>query len=106
MPLRARIEQIDGPGGALAANLDAGDLVADFERQVEMRLGLARASRQREGYFAKRLAPAGDGPDQAGARAFGSARDPGSEPASLTGGLVEGKRRIVSLRAERYDAAR
>ena len=106
MPLRARIEQIDGAGRALPANLDAGDLVADLERQIELRLGLARSTRQREGHFAERLAAAGDGPDHASARAFGSAQDPGGESASLACGLVQRKRRIVPVRAEHQDAAR
>ena len=37
----ALVEQLHGAGGTLAGNLDAGDVVADLDRQLELRLGLA-----------------------------------------------------------------
>ena len=43
MPLRAGIEQMDGARGSFARDLDARHLIADLERQIEMRYGLVRA---------------------------------------------------------------
>ena len=37
------VEQLHGAGGPFAGNLDARDIVAEFDRQVEARLGLAIA---------------------------------------------------------------
>ena len=39
----ALVEQLHGAGGALAGDLDARDVVADFDRQIELRFGLAIA---------------------------------------------------------------
>ena len=106
MPLGACVEQIDGAGGFLAADLDARHLVADFERQIEMRFRLARALRQGEGRFAERLATSGDGLDHAGARAFDSAQDARGEPAAFACGLVERKRRVIALWPQHDDVSR
>ena len=106
MPFRAGVEQIDGAGGSLAADLDARHLIANFERQVEMRLRLALALRQGEGRFAERLAASGDGLDHAGARTFGAARDARGEPAAFARGLIERQRRVVALGPQHDDAAR
>jgi hypothetical protein len=35
MPLRAGVEQVHGPGGALAGDLDARDLVSQLQRHIE-----------------------------------------------------------------------
>ena len=50
----ALVEKLHGASGALAGNFDTRDVVADFDRQIELRLGLAIARREREGRFAER----------------------------------------------------
>ena len=50
----ALVEQLHGAGGAFAGNLDAGNIVADLDRQVELRLGLAIVGLEGEGRFAER----------------------------------------------------
>ena len=46
-------------GRALARYLDARDLIADFERQIEARTSLVLTLLDGEGGFAERLATAG-----------------------------------------------
>ena len=62
MPLRAGVEEMDGAGRALAGDLDARDLIADLERQVEFGGRLARAIAEGEVRIAERLAAAGHAP--------------------------------------------
>ncbi len=52
----ALVEQLHGAGGTLAGNLDPGDVVADLDRQRELRLGLAIRALERKGRFAERQA--------------------------------------------------
>ena len=46
--LAALVEEGDGAGRALAEDLDAGDAVADLDRQLEAHLGVGGAGRERE----------------------------------------------------------
>ena len=52
----AFVEQLHGAGRMLAGNLDPGDVIADFDRQIESRLGLAILGLERERSFAERQA--------------------------------------------------
>ena len=50
----ALIKQLHRAGGMLAGDLDSGDVVADFDRQIELRLGLAIRGFEGKGRFAER----------------------------------------------------
>ena len=52
----ALVEQLHGAGGALAGDLEARDVVADLDRQVELGVGLALAGLEGERRFAERQA--------------------------------------------------
>ncbi len=52
----ALIEKLHGAGGALAANLHAGDIVADLDRKIELRLGLLVGRLENKRRFAERQA--------------------------------------------------
>ena len=53
-PLPALVEELHGAGGAFAGNLDARDIVAKLDRQIEARLGLAIRRLEGERRFAER----------------------------------------------------
>ena len=105
LPLRAGIKEIDGACRALACDLDAGDLVPDLERQIELDRGLARARADRVGGFAERLATAGERLDHSRARSLGAAQDAGGELAAFAGALSERKRGVIPLGAKHGNAA-
>ena len=109
MPTRCHCERpsrrCDGAGRTLAGDLDAGHLIADFERQVEIGGGLARRLADGEGGFAKRLASAGERLDHAGARAFGGAHHAGGKLAFVASGLAKGERRVVALGTQHGETA-
>ena len=54
--LPALVEELHRAGGALSGNLDARDIVAQFDRQIEMGLGVAIRSSESERRLAKRQA--------------------------------------------------
>ena len=104
-PLRAGIEEMHRAGRSLARDLQPRDLIADFEWQIEMRLGFARALSKREGRLAEGLATAGERLDHARARTFNSAQHARGKLASVSGGLVQRQSRIVPLGAEHGEGA-
>jgi hypothetical protein len=106
MPLRAAVEQIDGAGRALAGDLDARDLVADFKRQVKAGRRLARILADGEGCFAERLAAPGEGLDHARAGAFGDAQHASRKLAALGGSLTESEGGVVALGTQHGKTAR
>ncbi len=65
VPLRARVEKVDGACRPLACDLDARHLIANLEREVEASRGLAGSLRDRECRLAQRLAAAGERLDHA-----------------------------------------
>ena len=69
MPLRARVDEADGAGRALAGDLDAADLVAQLERQLERNGGRRRAGGELERGFGEALPAGRDGVHEAVARA-------------------------------------
>ena len=55
-PAPALVEQLHGAGRALAGDLQPRHVVADFDRQVDHRLGFARAGLEGERRLAERQA--------------------------------------------------
>src|SRR5512135_3260447 len=94
-----------GAGRPLAGDLQARDLIADLERQLETGACLPRTLRDSEGRFAERLATAGERLNHARARAFSPAQHARGKLAPVSRGLVERQRCIVPVRAQGEDAA-
>ncbi len=69
VPLRARVDEADGAGRALAGDLDAADLVAQLERQLERNGRRGRAGGEFERRFGEALPARRDGVHEAVARA-------------------------------------
>ena len=69
MPLRARVDEADGAGRALAGDLDAPDLVAQLERQIERNGGRRGTGGELERGFREALPAGRNGVHEAVARA-------------------------------------
>src|SRR5690242_18100533 len=105
MPLRARVEEVDGSCGALAGNLDARHLIADLERKVEAGGGLVCAFGNGELGFAEWLAAPRERFDDARARAVRGAQHARGELAAIPGRLPKSKRSVLLLRTQNREAS-
>ena len=100
----ALVEQLHGAGRMLADDLQPRHVVADFDRQVDHRLGLARVGLERERRLAERQALEVDGADQADVGAAGLRAQ--HLHRQRAGGVVGGGQRMRNGDAAGHDGER
>ena len=92
MPARAGVEEVHSARGRQAGDVEAGDLVAQFEGHLERRHALARVGGQRELHLAEPLAAGGESLHDAGPQRSASALDLGDELAVPGNTRIEAER--------------